>query len=196
MKYNFWYFIVSWYQKVSDSLQFEEFLYGPPNLIQYSCFAGRLLKNMPDFFSHWKFLSRKIFALIIFEARFFSDVKFFCPEIFARENFKARNFSGDKFFSGKKFCISERVHVGSLSIWGHFFSWASRKIFALKIFWAGFFWMRNYFVRKFLGHKDYAAGKMVGLMDCQLPFLIERLVQRTWFTAAHSLQHLFKNGPE
>ena len=34
--------------------------------------------------------------------------------------------------------------------------------------------MRNFFVRKFLGHKDCAAGKLVGLMDCRLPFLIER----------------------
>ena len=25
-----------------------------------------------------------------------------------------------------------------------------------------------------MGHKDCAAGKIVGLMDCRLPFLIER----------------------
>jgi len=93
-----------------------------------------------DFFSHWKFLCRKFFALIIFEARFFLDVKFFCPEIFARENFKARNFSDVTIFIGKKFCVCERVHVGGLSILGHFFM-IEPEIFALKIFRAGFFWI-------------------------------------------------------
>jgi hypothetical protein len=51
--------------------------------------------------------------------------------------------------------------------------------FGCKILRPGFFWMQNFLVRKFLGQKIVRAGKMLGLVDCRLPFLIERLVQRT-----------------
>ena len=42
--------------------------------------------------------------------------------------------------------------------------------FGCKNFKARFFLDAKFFVRKFLGQKNCAAGKMVGLMDCAAPF--------------------------
>jgi hypothetical protein len=50
-----------------------------------------------------------------------------------------------------------------------------RIFLGVKILRSDFFWMRNYFVWEFLDKMIVRAGKMVGLMDCRLPFLIDHM---------------------
>jgi hypothetical protein len=102
-------------------------------------------------------------------------VKLFCPEIFGRENFKARNFSGNTIFYRQKILCQrkmprrKRIDFGSLIITIGLENFRAENFFmpdffGFKNFKVRFFWMRNYFVQKFLGHKD-CAGRKKGSSD-------------------------------